>query len=81
MAKVFIIVEHRQGVIRDATFELVTLARELETTSGLEPAAVVIGRGVKGFADTLSKTMRSPISATRRTPPCSGTCSRRKRRS
>jgi electron transfer flavoprotein alpha subunit len=54
MAKVFIVVEHRQGVIRDATFELVTLARELEKSSGLEPAAVVIGRGVRGFADTLS---------------------------
>ena len=55
MAKVFIVVEHRQGVIRDATFELITLARELQSTSGLDPAAVVIGRGVRAFADTLSK--------------------------
>jgi electron transfer flavoprotein alpha subunit len=55
MAKVFVVVEHRQGAIRDATFELVTLARELERSSGLEPAAVVIGRGVREFAETLSK--------------------------
>lgn len=61
MAKVFVVVEHRQGVIRDATFELITLARELQGTSGLEPAAVVIGRGVKGFAETLSKYLPRTI--------------------
>jgi electron transfer flavoprotein alpha subunit len=55
MAKIFIVVEHRQGAIRDATFELITLARELEKKSGLEPAAVVIGHGVRAFADTVSK--------------------------
>ncbi|MCX5753548.1 MAG: electron transfer flavoprotein subunit alpha/FixB family protein [Candidatus Krumholzibacteria bacterium] len=55
MAKVFVVVEHRQGLIRDATFELVSLARELQSASGLEPTAVVIGHGVRGFAGTLSK--------------------------
>jgi len=55
MAKVFIIVEHRQGAIREATFELVTLARELAGTFGLEPAAVIIGHKVRPFAETLSK--------------------------
>jgi electron transfer flavoprotein alpha subunit len=48
-------VEHRQGMIRDATFELVTLARELECKFGLEPAAVVIGHGMKTFAEVLSR--------------------------
>jgi electron transfer flavoprotein alpha subunit len=61
MAKVFIIVEHRQGAMRDATFELITLARELQSASGLEPAAVVIGRGVRGFAETLSKYLPRTI--------------------
>jgi len=61
MAKVFVVVEHRQGVIRDATFELISLARELQSASGLDPAAVVIGRGVKGFAQTLSKYLPRTI--------------------
>jgi len=55
MAKVFVVVEHRQGVMRDATFELISLARELQSTSGLDPAAVVIGHGVRAFAGILSK--------------------------
>jgi electron transfer flavoprotein alpha subunit len=54
MAKVFVLVEHRRGSIREATFECVTLARELQTAAGLEPAAVVIGSGVAPFAETLA---------------------------
>jgi electron transfer flavoprotein alpha subunit len=54
MAKVCIIVEHRQGAIRDATYELVTLARELEQKFGLSPVAVVIGHGVRAFAEALA---------------------------
>ena len=61
MARVFIIVEHRQGAIRDATFELVTLARELHVKFGLEPAALVIGSGVKRFAETLSAYLPETI--------------------
>lgn len=61
MAKVFVVVEHRQGAIRDATFELVTLARELERAFGLEPAAVVIGHNVRHFALTLSKYLPETI--------------------
>ena len=54
MARVFVIVEHRQGAVRDATFELITLARELEKKFGLEPAALVMGKGAGKFAETLS---------------------------
>jgi electron transfer flavoprotein alpha subunit len=61
MAKVFVVVEHRQGAVRDATFELVSLARELQKSSGLEPAAVVIGRGARGFAEPLSKYLPRTI--------------------
>jgi electron transfer flavoprotein alpha subunit len=55
MPKVFVIVEHRAGVIKDTTFELVSLARELAAQAGLQPAAVVVGHGVGGTADTLSR--------------------------
>ena len=61
MAKVMIVVEHRQGAIRDATFELVTLARELERGFGLEPVAVVIGNRVRPFAATLAKYIPETI--------------------
>jgi len=61
MAKVFVIVEHRQGAIRDATFECVTLGRELADTFGCEPAAIVIGHKVRPFAVTLSKYLPETI--------------------
>ncbi|MDD4858424.1 MAG: electron transfer flavoprotein subunit alpha/FixB family protein [Candidatus Krumholzibacteria bacterium] len=61
MAKVFIVAEHRQGAIRDATYELVTLARELESKFALEPAAVVIGHGVRPFAEVLSRHVNETI--------------------
>jgi electron transfer flavoprotein alpha subunit len=62
MAKVFVVVEHRQGAIRDASFELVTLARELHERFGLEPAAVVIGHNVKPFAAILAKYLPETVS-------------------
>jgi electron transfer flavoprotein alpha subunit len=61
MARVFVVIEHRQGAIRDATFELVTLARELQSKFGLEPSAVVIGAGVRSFAETMSRYLPETI--------------------
>lgn len=61
MAKLFVLVEHRQGAIRDATFECVTLARELHASAGLEPAAVVIGSGIAAFAETMAPHLPETI--------------------
>ena len=61
MARVFVVVEHRQGAIRDATFELITLARDLHAKFGLEPAALVIGGAVRPFAETLSRYVPETI--------------------
>jgi len=61
MARAFVIVEHRQGAIRDATFELVTLASELKEKFGIEPAAVVIGSGVRAFAERLARYLPEAI--------------------
>ncbi|MCK4236605.1 MAG: electron transfer flavoprotein subunit alpha/FixB family protein [Candidatus Krumholzibacteria bacterium] len=55
MARVLVVVEHRQGEIRDATFELITLALQLRDKYGLEPAAVVMGKNVEDFSTALSK--------------------------
>ncbi len=61
MAKAFVLVEHRQGSIREATFECVTLARELQASSGIEPAAVVIGSGAAGLAAALAAYLPETI--------------------
>jgi len=61
MARAFVIVEHRQGALRDATFELCSLALDLRTRFGLEPAAVVLGSDVKPFADTLARYLPEVI--------------------
>lgn len=55
MSEVFVLVEHRGGAVKDTTFELVSLARELAGKAGLEPAAVVIGHGVSDVAAALSR--------------------------
>ncbi len=61
MAKAFVLVEHRQGSIRDATFECVALARELQSEAGLEPVAVVLGGAAAPFAAALSKRLPETI--------------------
>lgn len=55
MAKVIIVAEHRRGEIRDATFELITLARKLNDRFGLEPAVLLLGKDVAGFAEKLAR--------------------------
>lgn len=55
MAKLLLIVEHRRGAIREGSFELVTLARELEAAAGLAPVGVVVGSGVAPLAETMAR--------------------------
>ncbi|MBM4117770.1 electron transfer flavoprotein subunit alpha/FixB family protein [bacterium] len=55
MAKLLLIVEQRRGAIREASFELITLARELEAAAGLAPVGVVVGSGVAPLAETMAR--------------------------
>lgn len=55
MSKVLIVAEHREGVLKDSTFELVSLARELQAAAGLEPVAIVVGHDVGPLAATLAR--------------------------
>lgn len=55
MSKLLIVAEHREGVLKDATFELISLARELEASAGLQPVALVVGHDVGALAETLSR--------------------------
>jgi len=55
MNGIFVLAEHRQGKIRDITFETLTKGRKIaeEISSGL--TAVLLGKGVKEQAKTLSE--------------------------
>jgi electron transfer flavoprotein alpha subunit len=43
MAEIFTLIEHRQGVIRDISFELLACARQLASATGTKVTAVVLG--------------------------------------
>ena len=51
MAKVLVVAELQKGALREATLELVSIARAL----GGEPTSLVLGKGVGGVAEDLAK--------------------------
>ncbi|MEM0007022.1 MAG: electron transfer flavoprotein subunit alpha/FixB family protein [Candidatus Bathyarchaeia archaeon] len=55
MAEIFVLAEHRQGQLRDITFEMLTKARELAEKINAEPVAVILGKGVKEHAKNLAE--------------------------
>lgn len=54
MGEIFVLVEHRQGKIRDITYEMLGLGEKLTTQQGATLAAVLLGKGVKNFAEELT---------------------------
>lgn len=54
MREIFVLTEHRQGQIRDVTFEMLTKGRELAEKTNTELTAVLLGKDVKNHAKTLS---------------------------
>ena len=44
MAEIFVLAEHRQGQIRDITFEMLTKTREIAEKTGSEVTAVLWAR-------------------------------------
>lgn len=55
MTKIFVLAEHRQGQIRDITFEMLTKGRELAEKTDSDLTAVLLGKEVKEQAATLSQ--------------------------
>ena len=51
MSSILVVTEIQRGKVREASFELVTLARKLAEASGREVKSLVVGNGV---ADTAS---------------------------
>jgi electron transfer flavoprotein alpha subunit len=55
MTELFVLVEHRQGEIRDVTFEMLTKGRELSERTNTDLTAVLLGHNVKDFAKKLGE--------------------------
>lgn len=55
MAELFVLAEHRQGQMRDTTFEMLTKGREMAEKTGAELTAVLLGKDVKEHAKVLSE--------------------------
>jgi len=54
MGDIFVLVEHRQGKIRDITYEMLGLGEKTATQQGAALTAVLLGKGVNSFADDLA---------------------------
>ncbi|MGQ9647972.1 MAG: electron transfer flavoprotein subunit alpha/FixB family protein [Thermodesulfobacteriota bacterium] len=54
MTEVFVLVEHRQGKIRDITYEMLGLGEKIATQRGTTLTAVLLGKGVDSFAEDLA---------------------------
>jgi electron transfer flavoprotein alpha subunit len=54
MGEVFVLVEHRQGKIRDITYEMLGLGEKIAAQQGATLTAVLLGKGVNQFAEDLA---------------------------
>jgi electron transfer flavoprotein alpha subunit len=54
MSEIFILVEHRQGNIRDITYEMLGLGENLANQQGTSFTAILLGHDVKNFAEDLA---------------------------
>jgi electron transfer flavoprotein alpha subunit len=55
MKELFVLAEHRQGELRDITFEMLTKGREISQKTNADLTAVLLGHDVKEFAKRLAK--------------------------
>jgi len=54
MGEIFILVEHRQGKIRDITYEMLEAGEKIASQQGISSTAVLLGHNVKNFAEELA---------------------------
>lgn len=55
MSGIFVLAEHRKGVIQDVTWEMLNKGKELASRLGAELVAVVLGYRVRDFSEKLSQ--------------------------
>ncbi|MBS7647312.1 MAG: electron transfer flavoprotein subunit alpha/FixB family protein [Candidatus Bathyarchaeia archaeon] len=61
MAEIFVLAEHRQGALRDITFEMLTKAREIAEKTNANLTAVLLGKNVKEHAKTLAEYAKNVL--------------------
>jgi electron transfer flavoprotein alpha subunit len=61
MAKILVLAEHRQGQLRDVTFEMLTKGRELAGKTSSELVAVLLGKGVREHAKSLAEYAKTVL--------------------
>ena len=54
MGEIFVLVEHRQGKIRDITYEMLGAGEKLASQQGTSSTALLLGHHVKTFAEELA---------------------------
>ena len=54
MGEIFVLVEHREGKIRDITYEILALGENIANQQGASSTAVLLGHSVKSFAEDLA---------------------------
>lgn len=53
MKNIFVLTEHRQGVLRDVTFEILSAANDLAGKTGASVTALLLGDNIDGFASAI----------------------------
>jgi electron transfer flavoprotein alpha subunit len=61
MVEIFVLAEHRQGQLRDITYEMLTKARELSEKTGSELTALLLGKDVKEHARMLAEYAKTVL--------------------
>ncbi len=61
MKELFVLAEHRQGELRDITFEMLSKGREVSKKINADLTAVLLGRDVKGFAERLTDHVKKVL--------------------
>ncbi len=54
MGDIFVLVEHRQGKIRDITYEMLGIGEKIAQERGISSIAVLLGHGVKDLTEELA---------------------------
>jgi electron transfer flavoprotein alpha subunit len=55
MTEIFVLTEHRQGAIRDITYEMLTKATEIAQKTNTETTAIILGKDTKQKAQQLTE--------------------------
>jgi electron transfer flavoprotein alpha subunit len=54
LAEILVLVEHRKGVLRDVSFEMLAKGRDVSDSGGLKLSVILLGSGCTGLAGELS---------------------------